>query len=182
MSPGRPLILGVLLWLLCSVLYFACIHVQDDAGLYRVYGQSIEKDLSAHRRVEKISPPLIKTGSVRWVHQFLKGEWGVLQACMFFGIMTAFNIGFRDINFGRWLRLLTRQLEHHTGTSRTAKLGRAVQIPAASKIRPARGKAPPQTSGFSSEVPTTRNNESRGGSGPVRAPPEQQRIPQANIQ
>jgi hypothetical protein len=23
--------------------------------------------------------------------------------------MSAFNIGFRDINFGRWLRLLTRQ-------------------------------------------------------------------------
>jgi len=28
---------------------------------------------------------------------------------MFFSLMTAFNIGFRDINFGRGLRLLTRQ-------------------------------------------------------------------------
>jgi len=28
---------------------------------------------------------------------------------MFFSLMSAFNIGFRDINFGRWLRLLTRQ-------------------------------------------------------------------------
>jgi len=27
---------------------------------------------------------------------------------MFFSLMSAFNIGFRDINFGRWLRLLTR--------------------------------------------------------------------------
>jgi hypothetical protein len=25
---------------------------------------------------------------------------------MFFSLMSAFNIGFRDINFGRWLRLL----------------------------------------------------------------------------
>jgi hypothetical protein len=28
---------------------------------------------------------------------------------MFFSLMSAFNIGFRDINFGRWLRLLTRR-------------------------------------------------------------------------
>jgi hypothetical protein len=28
---------------------------------------------------------------------------------MFFSLMSAFNIGFRDINFGRWLRLLTRK-------------------------------------------------------------------------
>jgi len=32
-----------------------------------------------------------------------------LRICMFFSLMSAFNIGFRDINFGRWLRLLTRQ-------------------------------------------------------------------------
>jgi hypothetical protein len=28
---------------------------------------------------------------------------------MFFSAMSAFNIGFRDINFGRWLRLLTKR-------------------------------------------------------------------------
>ena len=28
---------------------------------------------------------------------------------MFFSLISAFNIGFRDINFGRWLRLLTRK-------------------------------------------------------------------------
>lgn len=36
MSPGRPLSLGVLLWLLCSVLYFVCIHAPGKTGLYRV--------------------------------------------------------------------------------------------------------------------------------------------------
>jgi hypothetical protein len=33
----------------------------------------------------------------------------VLRTAMFFSLMSAFNIGFRDINFGRWLRLLTRR-------------------------------------------------------------------------
>ena len=36
-------------------------------------------------------------------------EWRVVRAAMFFSLMSAFNIGFRDINFGRWLRLLTRR-------------------------------------------------------------------------
>jgi uncharacterized protein YjbI with pentapeptide repeats len=40
MSPGRPLILGLLLWLLCSVLYFGFTHTSGESGLYRVYGQS----------------------------------------------------------------------------------------------------------------------------------------------
>jgi hypothetical protein len=32
----------------------------------------------------------------------------VLRAAMFFSLMSAFNIGFRDINFGRWVRILTK--------------------------------------------------------------------------
>lgn len=110
MSPGRPLILGVVLWFLCSLLYFACIHTPGDAGLYRVYGQSIHSDPSAQQRVERISPlgTALSRGPRR-IFQFLWRECLLLRTSMFFSLMSAFNIGFRDINFGRWLRLLTRQ-------------------------------------------------------------------------
>jgi uncharacterized protein YjbI with pentapeptide repeats len=110
MSPGRPLMLGVVLWFLCSLLYFVCIHTPGEAGLYRVYGQSIGDDPSEQRRVEKISP-LSATHSPgpRWLFQFFRRECLLLRASMFFSLMSAFNVGFRDINFGRWLRLLTRQ-------------------------------------------------------------------------
>ncbi len=110
MSPGRPLILGVLLWILCSLLYFACLHTSGETGLYRVYSQSIQEDPSAHRRVERISPPGGgQTPGPRRFLQFFWREWLLLRTSMFFSLMSAFNIGFRDINFGRWLRLLTRQ-------------------------------------------------------------------------
>jgi hypothetical protein len=110
MSPGRPLILGVLLWILCSLLYFACLHTSGETGLYRVYSQSIQEDPSVHRRVERISPPGGRqTRGTRRFLQFFWREWLLLRASMFFSLMSAFNIGFRDINFGRWLRLLTRQ-------------------------------------------------------------------------
>jgi len=110
MSPGRPLILGVVLWFLCSLLYLVCIHAPGEAGLYRVYGQSIRDDPLAQRRVERISP-LSTTHSPgpRWLFQFFRRECLLLRTSMFFSLMSAFNIGFRDINFGRWLRLLTRQ-------------------------------------------------------------------------
>jgi uncharacterized protein YjbI with pentapeptide repeats len=110
MSPGRPLMLGVVLWFLCSLLYLACIHAPGEAGLYRIYGQSIRDDPSAQRRVERISP-LSTTHSPgpRWLFQFFRRECLLLRTSMFFSLMSAFNIGFRDINFGRWLRLLTRQ-------------------------------------------------------------------------
>jgi hypothetical protein len=111
LSPGRPLSLGVLLWILCALLYFACLHTSGETGLYRVYSQSITEDPSAHRRVERIVPPGGgQTGETRrFLFQFFSREWSLLRTSMFFSLMSAFNIGFRDIDFGRWLRLLTKQ-------------------------------------------------------------------------
>jgi hypothetical protein len=110
MSPGRPLILGVLFWILCAVLYFACLHTSGETGLYRVYSQSITEDPSPHRRAERILPPAGgQTRGTRRFLQFFSREWLLLRTSMFFSLMSAFNIGFRDIDFGRWLRLLTQQ-------------------------------------------------------------------------
>jgi hypothetical protein len=110
MSPGRPLILGTLLWLICSVLYFAFLQRSGETGLYRVYEQRLGEAPAAPRRLEKISISSIRRFRRRQrALQFLRDEWLLLCASMFFSLMSAFNIGFRDINFGRWLRLLTRQ-------------------------------------------------------------------------
>jgi hypothetical protein len=110
MSPGRPLIFGCLLWLLCSLLYFGFIHTSGESGLYRVYGQSVSEDTETKTRVLRILPARIgqTLGPQRLFH-FLWREWSLMRTAMFFSLMSAFNIGFRDINFGRWLRLLTRQ-------------------------------------------------------------------------
>ena len=111
MSPGRPLILGAGLWFLCSLLYLACIHTPGEAGLYRAYGQSVHDKPSTQRRVERISPPRIahRRRGLLWLLSWFQCEFSLLRTSMFFSLMSAFNIGFRDINFGRWLRLLTRQ-------------------------------------------------------------------------
>ena len=110
MSPGRPLMLGVVIFLLCSLLYLACIHSSGEAGLYRVYSQSIHDDPSTQRRVTRISAPRIAhQRGLLWLLQLFRREFLLSRTSMFFSLMSAFNIGFRDINFGRWLRLLTRR-------------------------------------------------------------------------
>jgi hypothetical protein len=110
MSPGRPLILGLLFWLLCSVLYFGFTHTSGESGLYRVYGQSVAEDTETKTRVVRILPARIgQTLGPQRLFRFLWREWSLMRTAMFFSLMSAFNIGFRDINFGRWLRLLTRQ-------------------------------------------------------------------------
>lgn len=110
MSPGRALKFGAGLWLLCSVLYFAFTRTPGKTGLYRILGASLQEDPSAHRDVKQV---LRKSGDYTWGRlyflQWLWREWLVLRTAMFFSLMSAFNIGFRDINFGRWLRLLTRE-------------------------------------------------------------------------
>jgi uncharacterized protein YjbI with pentapeptide repeats len=110
MSPGRPLMVGLLLWFVCSLLYFGFIHTPGHAGLYRIYRQSVAEGAKPGKRVERILPPRRRhrRGS-QWLLYLLWRECLLLRTSMFFSLMSAFNIGFRDINFGRWLRLLTRQ-------------------------------------------------------------------------
>jgi uncharacterized protein YjbI with pentapeptide repeats len=110
MRSRRLLILGALLWFLCSLLYFALIHIRGKTGLYRVIPPDIRDEASAVQRVERISASSrAESNWLRNLAQFLWREFALLRTSMFFSLMSAFNIGFRDINFGRWLRLLTRQ-------------------------------------------------------------------------
>ena len=107
MNSGRPLELGLLLWFICSFIYAGFIHGSGRAALYRAYAAQLN---DAAPRIERIEPSQIKQSTrFSFAPRFLRREIGVLGTAMFFSLMCAFNIGFRDINFGRWLRLLTRE-------------------------------------------------------------------------
>jgi uncharacterized protein YjbI with pentapeptide repeats len=109
MSPGRPLLLGLALWSFCTLLYFLLLHAPKRAGLYRIRTRAIE-DGPAQKDITLIERPQLNKNAKVWgLPQFLWQEVGLLPHCMFFSLMSAFNIGFREINFGRWLRLLTRE-------------------------------------------------------------------------
>jgi hypothetical protein len=111
MAPGRPLSLCLWLWLFCTVLYLDFIHSSGESKLYRVYFEApeLEADPSAHKVVKVIRPSAIpRVWTVRHVWAYLVQEVRLLRTCMFFSLMSTFNIGFREINFGRWFRMLSR--------------------------------------------------------------------------
>jgi uncharacterized protein YjbI with pentapeptide repeats len=107
-SPGRPLRIVGLLWLLFSLVYAGFIHLRGTSGIYLVGTRSYRG--TSYSQALQIRPEPIRT--TKWWKKpwlWLGREWHVLRAAMFFSLMSAFNIGFRDINFGRWLRLLTKR-------------------------------------------------------------------------
>src|SRR5262249_43192745 len=79
-----------------------------EAGLYRTCNQRIDQDPSPPRCWKRIScVDTAPSHGLRWLLQWFRHKCSLLGISMFFSLMSAFNIGFRDFNFGRWLRLLT---------------------------------------------------------------------------
>jgi hypothetical protein len=127
MNTGRPLVIAFFVWLVCSVLYFASIRISGPSGLYRIFPKLLQeetpqpalrstqrvRDVAARspaQRIEQIAPTdAVQAQGLLWFFQSLRREWRMLRAAMFFSLMSAFNIGFQQFDFGRWLRLLTRQ-------------------------------------------------------------------------
>ena len=107
MTPGRPLLIAAALWVVFSMFYALFIHVPGPSGLYVVVSPIWGKE-RAHRWqiVPRAVPP-----RPRWLYPFkwLRREWRVVRAAMMLSLMSAFNIGFREINFGRWIRLLMKR-------------------------------------------------------------------------
>jgi len=105
---GRPLRIVGLLWLLFSIVYAVFMHRPGKSGIYLV-GTRLWRGKSNTQAIQ-IRPRALPAAKW-WKLPFLwlRREWRVLRAAMFFSLMSAFNIGFRDINFGRWLRLLTKR-------------------------------------------------------------------------
>jgi uncharacterized protein YjbI with pentapeptide repeats len=106
--PGRPLRIVGVLWILFSVVYFAFMHVRGKSGIY-LEGTRWSRGQLNVRRLQIRSEPIRPIKSWKLAFHWLRREWRVLRTAMFFSLMSAFNIGFRDINFGRWLRLLTKR-------------------------------------------------------------------------
>jgi uncharacterized protein YjbI with pentapeptide repeats len=102
LSPNRPLEIWVALSLVLWFIYAAFIHLPGESGIYRV--QNI--DPAGTQLHEEQILPLPLQGF--WLIQVIRREAHVLFWAGFFCLMSASNLGFRDVDFGRGLRLLPR--------------------------------------------------------------------------
>jgi len=108
LSPGRPLRIVLWLWLFFSFIYAAFMHLPGTSGIYFM-GTRVWRGKTNTQGIQVRPEPILAAKPWKKPLLWLRREWRVLRAAMFFSLMSAFNIGFRDINFGRWLRLLTKR-------------------------------------------------------------------------
>ena len=103
-SPGRPLRIVGVLWLLFSIVYAVFMHRRGSpAFILSGHGCGAASRTLKAIQIRPRALPATKWWKIPFL--WLRREWRVLRAAMFFSLMSAFNIGFRDINFGRWLRI-----------------------------------------------------------------------------
>jgi|SRR6202795_1494834 len=107
MNPGRALKIWTAVLFLCWFAYALLIHLPGESGIYRIQRQGGCPD--GDQTEVQIRPRLIFAGSW-WTYasRMIHRELAVVFWAGFFSLMSAFNVGFRDIDFGRWLRLLPR--------------------------------------------------------------------------
>jgi uncharacterized protein YjbI with pentapeptide repeats len=108
LTPGRPLLIVLGLWLVCSGVYAWFMRQPGPSGIYFV-GSRLWRGKSNTQGVRIRRRAVRATNKWKTPFLWLREEWRLRRAALFFSLMSAFNIGFRDINFGRWLRLLTKR-------------------------------------------------------------------------
>ncbi len=113
----------------CALLYCLLLHLtySESHGLRIAVGVNAEEDRPRWLRDYMLDPkPIVVIGGAssgseypisskpvtaltypRKLLQWLKREWVLFWVAFVFSLMSTFNIKFREVDFGRWLKLLT---------------------------------------------------------------------------
>jgi uncharacterized protein YjbI with pentapeptide repeats len=125
MNASRPLKIIGLVWLAMSVFYFTCMHLRGPSGIYVEAGREVRGE-DQNWRFQVLLPHLIDQGAqpkgIRKPGRRLRWEWRLTRAAMYFSLISAFNIGYQELNIGAWLKMLTKREYNLTaaGWARTA--------------------------------------------------------------
>ena len=90
MSPHRALKLILVLILFFSIPYALSIRLSHTSGIWRIWPEDELQPLSASEQHERLR----------------RGFWASFGLGLYFSILTAFNIGWRDLNVGNWISRL----------------------------------------------------------------------------
>jgi uncharacterized protein YjbI with pentapeptide repeats len=105
--PGRPLLILAMVGSIMAVVYFLSMHFGRHAGIWLV-----KSGTNGHqtRKVRVLVRPIPASRS-SWSRMklLLRAEWRLARAAMFFSLMSAFNIGYQELNVGQWLGMLTNR-------------------------------------------------------------------------
>jgi uncharacterized protein YjbI with pentapeptide repeats len=125
MNPGRVLVLIVSIFGTCTLLYRFLIHTSQTSGLAIVVPKlhdnqprwllanltkkhEVFQEGSTEYRAFKVQPrDLSQYKQLTFARHLLWRESSLIWVSLVFSLMSTFNIKFREIDFGRWIKLLT---------------------------------------------------------------------------
>ena len=108
LSPWRPLGIILWLWALFSAAYVLFMYSPSPSGIYFVSTHwNRGKSNSQGVRIRGKRTKATKWWKAPWV--WLEHNMHVLRTAAFFSLISAFDIGFREINVGRWLQMMTKR-------------------------------------------------------------------------
>jgi hypothetical protein len=107
MNLWRPVQLGVGAWALFTVVFFLFMHHPGPSGLYLAVSTGLMLEPDAIRnasqvRSETALEALKRKNLLGWFGEELR----LFRTAAFFSLVNGFNIGFKDADIGRWIRLL----------------------------------------------------------------------------
>jgi hypothetical protein len=118
----RPIGIGFGAWGLFTILFFAFMHHPGPSGLYLAVAGGLTLEPDAIRNAPQVqSTKAWELLKQRNILGWLREEIRLLRIAAFFSLVNGFNIGFKDADIGRWIRLLpAREFEFRAvGWSRT---------------------------------------------------------------
>lgn len=101
----RPLLLIFWFWLAFAVVYFFWLRLSPRPVLCRVYPQGTDDNAAA---AHNESVTYEGSGNKRGLRGFLDRQGKLVRAALGFSLFTTFNLSFKELDFGRWLHLLSR--------------------------------------------------------------------------
>ncbi len=133
MNPGRVLIIVLIIFSGSTLLYWGLIHRSSDSGLSIIVpadrdrqnqpiwllanlsstGEQIQEGGFITKKGYSIRPKDIQhPRNLGYWKELVRREWVLLRVSCLFSLMSTFNLKFRDVDFGRWLRqLMTKEYD-----------------------------------------------------------------------
>ncbi len=106
-NPLRPLLIAAGIFLFCTPIYWVSLHRKGRSGLYLL--ASGKKVNTGKERVRVLRLRYHRPPKYPWypyIFRKARREGHALGTAILFSLMSSFNIGFRELNFGRWIRML----------------------------------------------------------------------------
>jgi len=104
---GRPFIIVGFIFVVWAVVYFVLFRSGGQHGVYMIKSTRDPESLDVKKELISFERILGEVRGMR-VYMFsrIKVEGKLVGWALFYSLISTFNVGFRDMDFGRWLRLI----------------------------------------------------------------------------